>query len=379
MTRLTNSPSDEPTFCLPKLTYFRGRVALYSILQALGIGSGDEVATQAFTCLAVPEGIMATGARPLFIDITGDGFNLDARDLEQKLDARTKAIVVQHTFGIPADIQRILKVAEKWGLPVIEDCCHTLASKIDGQRVGTFGAAAFYSYEWGKPIVAGLGGSATANHPELFERLEKEHQSLGNPGLLPQLKLEAQYLAYWALYRPQWYWTLRRLFHRSSKIGLAKGNYNAIPEEGNGASHDFRWGMAPRFRRRLFRALGHVEQHASHARQVVEQYQAGVDSPHVTHPLINDGDEAVFARYPLRVPDKPRLLANASQQGIELAEWYNTPIHPLTQRNAEQVNYQADSCPHAEQRAAEVVSLPTHRRVTRRYIGRAVELLQEAA
>ncbi|HIE26284.1 TPA: hypothetical protein EYP66_03250, partial [Candidatus Poribacteria bacterium] len=87
-----------------KLTFFRGRVALYAILKALNIGPGDEVATQAFTCVAVPEGIMASGARPVWVDIEVDGYNMDAEDLRRKLTLRTRAIIVQHTYGIPADM-----------------------------------------------------------------------------------------------------------------------------------------------------------------------------------------------------------------------------------------------------------------------------------
>jgi len=363
---------------IPKLTYFRGRVALCSILKAMGIGHGDKVATQAFTCLAVPEGIMASGARPLYIDITKEGYTLDTEDLKYKICDYTKAIIVQHTFGIPAAILDILEIAENWGIPVIEDCCHTLTSKVHGQNVGTYGTAAFYSYEWGKPIVAGIGGSVRVLCPELQERLEHQYQTLTRPSLITQLKLEAQYLAYWALYRPAWYWRLKKIFHRSAKLGVAQGNYNVIPENED-ASSDFSTLMAPRFRRRLGRALNSVEQHANHARHVVSQYRLGINSSEVMHPENDEESETTFARYPLRVNDKARMIANASQQGIELAEWYNTAIHPLEHHLAGSVNYQLDSCPRAQQRSSEIVSLPTHRRVTDRYIDRAVEFLQEVA
>ena len=150
-------------FELGELLYFRGRVALHAILNGLGIGSGDEVALQAFTCVAVPEGIMATGARPVWIDIESDGYNMAPESLESRITPRTSAIVVQHTYGIPADLERILSIAERHQIPVIEDCCHTLASTYHGKPVGSFGVASFYSFEWGKPLVAGIGGAAVVN------------------------------------------------------------------------------------------------------------------------------------------------------------------------------------------------------------------------
>jgi dTDP-4-amino-4,6-dideoxygalactose transaminase len=105
----------------------RGRIALYAILKALGIGSGDEVIIQAFTCVAVPCPVLATGARPVYADIDGT-LNLDPSSVEARLTPRTKAIVVQHTFGIPANMDRLLRTANECGIYLIEDCCHTVAS-----------------------------------------------------------------------------------------------------------------------------------------------------------------------------------------------------------------------------------------------------------
>ena len=140
--------------------YFRGRVALYALLKALKVGKGDEVAMQAFTCVANPEAVMAIGALPIYVDVEVDGVNMDPGDLEGKITSRTRAIVIQHTFGIPADIAPLRAIAKRNNIPVIEDCCHTLASRYDGQTVGSFGIGSYYSFEWGKPLVAGIGGGS---------------------------------------------------------------------------------------------------------------------------------------------------------------------------------------------------------------------------
>ena len=147
---------------LPDLTllcYSRGRVALKAILRGIGVSGGDKVAIQAFTCSAVPEAIMAAGALPLYVDIESDGFNMDPEDLRKKISHRTRAIIAQHTFGIPADMDRILGIANESQIPVIEDCCHTLTSSYKGKVVGSFGVGSFYSYGWGKPVVIGVEGA----------------------------------------------------------------------------------------------------------------------------------------------------------------------------------------------------------------------------
>ena len=148
---------------LTQCTYYRGRVALAAILKSLGVGRGDEVVIQAFTCVAVPEGVMASGARPVYADIEPGGCNVDPASLEERITSRTRAIVLQHTFGIPAQMDRVMLIAERAGIPVIEDCCHALASQFDGRLLGSIAVARFYSFEWGKPLVARLGGAAVAN------------------------------------------------------------------------------------------------------------------------------------------------------------------------------------------------------------------------
>lgn len=99
------------------MLFFRGRVALFHVLKTLGVGSGDEVVLQAFTCVAVPEAVMATGARPVWVDLAENSVNLDPVDLACKLTPRTKAVIVQHTFGIPAELDAVMPLLETWKIP----------------------------------------------------------------------------------------------------------------------------------------------------------------------------------------------------------------------------------------------------------------------
>jgi len=357
------------------LTYYRGRVALHAILGGLGIGAGDEVAIQAFTCLAVPDGVMASGARPVYIDIEAAGFNMDPTDLARKLTPRTRAIVVQHTYGIPADMQRIGGIAQERGIPIIEDCCHTLQSRYHGQVVGSFGVASFYSFEWGKPVVAGIGGSATINDPDLKERVDRLYADYREPGLMKLARIQLQYYAFKILYRPALYWPVRAAFHRLGSLGLAESNYNPVGLDS--IAEDFHLRMASPLRRRLARQLMKLDAQTSHSREIAKKYREQIRSAVVTHPALPEGADPVFARYPLLARDKTRLLQAARKANIELAEWYATHVHPLAGRDLRLVHYEPGSCPNAETRCNEVVTLPTHPAVGRRDLQRIVGFLNE--
>lgn len=358
-----------------EFTYYRGRVALYAMLEALEISSGDEVLTQAFTCVAVPEGIMATGAKPVWVDIELGGYNMDPDDLERKITPQTRAIVVQHTYGIPADMERILPISERHSIPVIEDCCHTLASTYSGKLVGSFGIGSFYSFEWGKPIVAGIGGAAVVNDSELREKVCAQYANYQLPPAGNQIKLQLQYLAHCILYRPVLYWPVRWLFHTLGSLGAAEGNYNPI--QGGRVAEDFSMRMIPPLQQRLERKLAELNTITAHGRQTVTRYQREIRSNTVSHPTLSSKGDAVFARYPLIVKGKSTLLTAARRANVELAEWYTTPVHPLLGNELSLVHYEVGSCPNAEARCREVVTLPTHRTVSERDINRAIKFLNE--
>jgi len=361
---------------ITEFSFFRGRVALYAILKALGVGAGDQVITQAFTCIAVPEAIMAAGAHPVYIDIEPGGFNMDANNLEHKITPQTRAIVVQHTFGIPANIERIVQIAGEKGLPIIEDCCHTLASTYKGKTVGTFGVASFYSFEWGKPIVAGIGGSTLVNDVALYEKIQSQYAHFRYPPLLKIIRIQLQYAGFKFIYRPSLYWPVRDLFHLLGTIGAAESNYNLVQQDE--IARDFHLKMPKPLKKRLAHKLETLDAIIRHSRRVTAEYKSRIKSSAISHPVLPENSNTVFARYPLIVDDKYTLLKEARKANVELADWYSTPVHPLDMIDCEIVNYTAGSCPVAEKRCSQVVTLPTHIAVKKRDIDRSVRFLNGA-
>ena len=152
--------------------FFKGRVALYAILKSMGITTGDEIILPGFTCVVVANAILYLGARPVYVDIDPSTYNIDAEKIGEKITDKTKAIIAQHTFGIPADMNKITAIAKENSLYVIEDSCHAVGSRYMGREVGTFGDAAFFSSQWSKPLTTGLGGWAVINNGLLLQNME---------------------------------------------------------------------------------------------------------------------------------------------------------------------------------------------------------------
>ena len=361
---------------LSDFVYFRGRVALYAILEALGVKKGDEIITQAFTCIAVPEAIIAMGAKPIYVDIRFNNVNMDVNDLQKKISSKTRAIIVQHTYGIPADMDDIVKIAEEKNIPIIEDCCHTLMSTYKGKIVGTFGVGSFYSFEWGKPVIIGIGGSAIINNNSLREKLKLDYNNYKLPSRFSQLRLMLQYIVHNILYRPSSYWFGRFLYHKMTSLGIAEGSYNPI-QEGNSKSQDYTLKMSEYHKKLLEREIKNIENLTSHSRWVASQYQDRIKSHTVCHFKVSDDCNIVYARYPLITSNKQRLLEKARKANIELADWYSTPIHPVESTQWPLIYYNKGSCTNAEKMSRQIVTLPTNKKVTKSDIDRIINFLNK--
>lgn len=158
-----------------------GTDALYIALKSLGICHGDEVITVANSWISTSETISQAGARPVFIDIEQDYFNIDCEKIEEKITQHTKAIVPVHLYGQPAKIDKIKKLCEKYDLFLIEDCAQAHFAEYNGQKVGTFGIAGAFSFYPGKNLGAyGDAGAIITNDDDFAIRARKfaNHGSL---------------------------------------------------------------------------------------------------------------------------------------------------------------------------------------------------------
>lgn len=337
--------------------FYRGRVALYALLRALGVGPGDEVIIQAFTCLAVPVPVLALGARPIYTDIDPATYGMNPQQLPSCISGHTKAIVVQHTFGIPADLDAIVLLARKHGVAIIEDCCHSLGSTYRGRELGSFGDAAFFSYEWGKPLTIGLGGSALVNSEELRVRLQAQYSEYRVPSAAELLLIDLQYYAHRLIYRPSLFWPVKDLYHNLSAYGLLIGNFRAVEFDGK-ASADYRKCLSPRLRRRLSAIAGRSAPGIRRRKTIARQYDALMQKLGLAGLKLPSHCDPVLLRYPLLTTDKAAVLAAARHLRVEAGEFFRTPVDPLAEGQWPIAGYDKNSCPVAEAISQRIVTLP---------------------
>ena len=149
-----------------------GTDALHLALRALDIGRGDEVITTAFTFVATASAIGLAGATPVFVDINPDTFNIDANKIEAAITPRTKAIIPVHLYGQPAEMDKIMDIAKRHNLKVVEDCCQAIGAEYKGQKVGSFGDFGCFSFYPTKNLGGmGDGGMITCNDESLYNRI----------------------------------------------------------------------------------------------------------------------------------------------------------------------------------------------------------------
>jgi perosamine synthetase len=162
------------------LTTVNGTNALIVALNQLDIKAGDEVIVPPYTFIATIQAVLANGAMPVFVDVDPQTFQIDPSKIEAKITPRTKAIMPVHILGLPADMDRIMAIAKKHNLLVVEDACQAPLAEINHKKVGTFGDAGCFSFQNSKNIAIGEGGAIVSNDEAFMDRCYSYH-NLGLP------------------------------------------------------------------------------------------------------------------------------------------------------------------------------------------------------
>lgn len=157
------------------LTLVNGTNALMTSLIQLDVGGGDEVLLPPYTFISSASAILATGAMPIFVDVDPETFQIDPDKIEAKITSRTRAIMPVHICGFPADMHRIMSIAKKHNLVVVEDACQAWKAEIDHKQVGTFGDAGCFSFQNSKNIPIGEGGAIVSNDDAFIDRCFSYH------------------------------------------------------------------------------------------------------------------------------------------------------------------------------------------------------------
>jgi perosamine synthetase len=355
--------------------FWKGRVAMYAILKALGIHDGDEVILPGYTCVMDINPIKYLGAKPVYVDIEPNTFNINPSLLKNKITPRTKIIIAQHTYGYPCDMDAIQEIAKKNSIGVIEDCCLALGSTYKGKIAGTFGKAAYFSFQWNKPFTTGLGGMAITKDIDLAEKIgnlcEKELQ---NPSAKEAMMLAAQLAVYRLFIYPRTTALAQNIFRYLTKRGAVVGS---------SSSDEFKPIMAPDFFKGMssiqansgIRQLMKIDSNIIHRRKMAELYdklfaKKGWSPRKYDKSVINP----VMVRYPVRIAEKDKAIEDAAAAGVELGSWFECPLHPI-ETNLAEYDYQPGMCPEAEKASQEVVNLPLHPPANEKTVEKAVKFI----
>lgn len=362
------------------VSFNSARSALLGILKSFAIGGGDEVLLQAFTCVAVPNSVLWAGAKPVFVDIDA-AFNFDVRDAETKLSRHTRAIIVQHTFGIPANMNRIVAFAKKHGLYLIEDCAHSLGATYEGKKLGSFGDAAFFSFGRDKVVSSIWGGMAiiSSKFPSKLRAGKVQSSKLRDyQGALPE---------------PSGFWIFQQLLHpiafffilmsynlwigKMLLFGMQKARLLSFPvypeEKHSGKPADFPARFPNALAILALNQLKKLDRYNETRKSVASYYRMQLQQSGSGYTLPIETEGAIYLRFPVLVGENPsRVVQRAKRDGVLLGNWYHNVIDP-TGVSFNAVGYVRGSCPRAEAAASRIINLPT--RLTKTEASRVAELL----
>lgn len=338
--------------------FFKGRVALDAALKCLDIQPGDEIILPGFTCMVVPNVILSYGAKPIYIDIDPKTFNLDPNKIEEKITPKTKAIIAQHSFGIPAEMNVISRIARNHQLAVIEDSCHALGSQYYGKEVGGLGDFAFFSSQWSKPITTGLGGWLVVKHPESQNKIESIYASYREPSKREEMQLGMLYFLFRCGKATGMFWKMREFYRRMSEKRFLIGS--SSPEEFEAQFLETsRKKMGGWQQSLLKKQIKNLPLLVKHRHRTAEIYSHSFSEEACPQKKIAAEIKPVYLYCPVLVKDKKAVLREAKQKNLEISDWFASPLHPA-EVNWEKWGYEKGTCPTAEAISTHVIGLPTH-------------------
>jgi dTDP-4-amino-4,6-dideoxygalactose transaminase len=357
--------------------FWKGRVGLYALLRALNIAEGDEVILPGYTCVMNVNPIKYVGAKPVYVDIEPDTFNINVNLLEEKITTKTKVIVAQHTYGYPCDMDAIMDIAQSRSIPFIEDCCLAIGSKYKNKMAGIFGRAAYFSFQWNKPYTTGLGGMVITNDREVAERIESlQADEMCLPSGREVFMLRMQLMVYRLLIYPRTTALAQNMFRYLTKKGAVVGSSHKSEFKPVKAD-DFFKGMSAVQARSGLRQLKKIEQNITHRVKMTQLYDRLLEDKGWKVRAYDESlTQPVLVRYPLRITEKTQALEQAAKAGIELGSWFECPLHPIETPLAS-YDYEPGMCPEAEKATRQVVNLPLHPRANEKTAIKTIQFITD--
>lgn len=349
-----------------------GRSALMAILNALNLKMGEEALIQAFTCNAVPNPILWSGAKPIYVDID-DSLNIDAEDLEKKITPKSKAIIVQHTFGIPVQMDKILTIAECYNLKVIEDCAHSFGAETNGKKVGTMGDISFFSFGRDKIISSVYGGMVATNNSDLAEKIGEFQEKCSYPSKFWVFQQLLHPIIFSIALPTYSFFNLGKfLIWSCQKLRLLS---KAVTKKEKSAKNPgyFPKRMPNALAVLALNQLKKLGRFNEHRKKIAEFYKNNLGENF----RVVSRNFTVFWKYPIFVKNSNEIRKNAKKCHILLDDgWWGSPVMPPG-TNLEKMGYKIGNCPKAEKIAKTTLNLPTHINISLKQAKKILNLLKD--
>lgn len=305
-----------------------GTEAIHLALKALGIGKGDEVITVANTFIATVLAISYVGANPVLVDVDPKTYNINLDQIESKITERTKAIMPVHLYGRSISMTKLMNIAEKHNLHVIEDACQAHGALWNGKKVGSFGIIGCFSFYPGKNLGAyGDGGSIVTSNQELYEKL-KMMRNYGSPK-----KYHHEFIGY------------------NSRLDTIQAAVLSVKLRYLDEWNKRRFNNAKLYNKKL-NGIGDL-----------------------VLPDTGDAGSHVFHLYVIRTKKRDDLLRYLNENGIQCGIHYPIPIYSLKAYSS--LGLKKEEFPITEQFSKEILSLPMFPELTEEQIDRVVEFIKK--
>lgn len=357
------------------ISFDSGRSGLYAILKCLKIKDGDEIILQAFTTVALPNIIKWRGAKPVYIDIEKETYNIHPEKIEKKITDKTRAIIIQHTFGNPCKMDKIMKIAKKYNLYIIEDCAHSLGAEFENKKLGTTGDVAFFSFGRDKIISAVAGGMVATNNSELGEKIKKFRDQIPYPKKSLIIRQLLQPIVTFKSLKLYYFLNLGKIMmYLSIKLKLITKAYSK-KERKNKRPENFPAKMPNALAEIALHQMKLIDKFNNHRIKIAKLYEEKLsNNKSITLPKSTENSKNVFLWFTILVENKKKLLKKAREKHIILGDWFPQVIGPA-EINLKKCDYKKDSCPVAEEVSLKCVNLPTHFRMDRKDVEKVVEMV----
>ncbi|MDP2090845.1 MAG: aminotransferase class I/II-fold pyridoxal phosphate-dependent enzyme [Candidatus Gracilibacteria bacterium] len=360
------------------ISFYNARSAIYHALKIIDLKNTDEVIVSGYNCVSVSNVVIQSGAKIIYSDIDETNLGLCIDSLEKNITLNTKAIIVQHTFGKPANIKEIVALARNKNILIIEDCAHSLGSSIDGVKLGSFGDFSVFSTGRDKVISGVTGGFLIINNNRYIDKLEQ----VKSIQIMPSIILTFQNLLYnISAYKS---YKLYDFFGLGKMIIYLSRKFKFITEiltvnEKKCSFTDFNYKLPNSLAYLAKKQLHKINDINNHRIALSDYYDKNINNKYFK-PLftIIKSENNNYFRYPIILESeevKEELYIYMKKNNILLGNtWSKTNIVPYG-TNLDDAKYIAGSCPVSEDISKRILNLPNHTLITIEDADKIIQLL----